>query len=117
MHVGHQGEGEDEGEDGNDLFGEGHHERLHPAHEDLMDGFFAGPAEAEGGEGDADLRDGEEALRIFEEMEGGFGAGVAIVGELFQPRFAGTEEGGLGSREECVCRDDQANEQEPVTVT
>jgi len=117
VHVGHQGEGEDEGDDGDHLFCERHHEGLHPAHEDLMDGFFAGPAEAEGSEGDADLRDGEEALGIFEEVEGGFGAGIAVVGELFQAGLAGAEERGLRGREEGVCRDDQANEQEPVTVT
>ena len=117
MHVGHQGEGEDEGDDGDHLFGERHHQGLHPPHEDLMDGFFAGPTEAKGGNGDADLGDGEESLRVLEEAERGFGAGVTIVGELFQAGFAGAEEGCLGGREEGVRRDDQANEQEPVTVT
>lgn len=75
-----------------------------------MDRFFAGPAQAERGEGDTDLHDGEKALRIFEKLEGGFGAGVSFVGELLNAGFPGAEQGRLGGGEESVRGDDQTDE-------
>ena len=76
-----------------------------------MKGFFAGPAEAEGGEGYADLGDREEAFGVFEKVERGFGAGVAFIGELLEAGFAATEKRRFGGGEESVPADNQSDQQ------
>ena len=72
---------------------------------------FAGPAQAETGQRDADLGDGEEFFRMREKGERDVGAGVAFFGEMAQAGIAHREQRHFGCGEEGVDHEDQAEQQ------
>ena len=77
---------------------------------------FAGPAEPEAGERDADLGDREEFFRLREKGESDAGAGVAFFGEMAQARIADGEQRHFGCGEEGVDHEDQPEQEEPRDV-
>jgi len=106
--VGHDGEGEDEAESvekGGTGRGE---QRVKDVEQDLVKGVFAGPAEAETGQGHADLSYGEKLFRMREESKGHTGAGVTFFGEVAEARVSHRQEGHFGGREEGIHHKDES---------
>jgi hypothetical protein len=85
-------------------------------HEQRVERVLAGPAEAEAREGDADLRDGEQFLRLSEKRESDFGARVSFFGEMAEAGIAHRKQCDLRRGEEGVDREDQAEQQQARDV-
>lgn len=83
--------------------------------DECVNGGFAGPAEAKAGDGDAELSGREHAFGIFKELDGHFGAGGSLLGELAEARGADGEEGDFDGGEEGIGGEDENDEEKPVS--
>ena len=77
---------------------------------------FAGPAEPEAGESDADLGDGKQFFGLREKGESDVGARVAFFGEMAQAGIADGEQRHFGRGEEGVDHEDQPEQEEARDV-
>ncbi len=100
-----EGEGEGDGvKEGNDARDE---QRMRQAGDELVDGIFARPAEAETGERDADLGDGKQPRGLSEQTSGRLRGDVAAAGEGTQPALSRGDQGDLGRGEKSVHGEDE----------
>ncbi len=83
---------------------------------DIEEGVFAGPAEAETGEGDADLGDREQLFGLGEEGKSRLRARYSFLFEMAQARLADGEERDFGGGKEPVHGEDEAEQEEADSV-
>jgi hypothetical protein len=74
--------------------------------------IFTGPAEAEAGERDTDLRNRKQAARVDEEIEGALSASLAVGGQLAEARRTHRNERYFGCGEERIRRENQDQNEE-----
>ena len=114
--VGHHGERRHEAHGVKNGGGAGGEDGVEERDEQRVERIFAGPAESEAGERDADLGDGKQFLRLREKGEGDLCARITLFGEMAQAGIAHGEQRDFRRGEEGVDREDQPEQEQARDV-
>src|SRR3569623_524211 len=94
----------------------GRDQRGEEAEDEFVERVLPSPAEAEAGEGDADLSDGEKFFGLREERQGDFGAGVSFFGEAAETGIADGQQRNFGASKKGVNREYEAQKKQAGNV-